>query len=133
MIMLAYLWHFVLFIVLFLSLVLLLARATFSRRIRGTKTWRSWSPTINIVRDPRWGRNVEVHGPSTGALDAESPKRNNSKHSKTKEERIWHEINVFLKDLHHVLHARSCIHFLRLPFRGMLQRSYTLPRDASAT
>ena len=40
MILLAYLLYFVFFVSLSISLVLLLARATFSCRIRGTKTWR---------------------------------------------------------------------------------------------
>ena len=26
-----------------------------------------------------------------------------------------HEINIFLSDLHHILHARNCIHFLLFP------------------
>ena len=48
------------------------------------------------------------HGPTVGALNAESPKRFACKTSKNE---IGHEISVFLTDLHNVLHERSCNHF----------------------
>ena len=48
------------------------------------------------------------YGPSAGALDAESPNSKNVKEPKTF---VGREIDVFLTDLHHILHARSCTVF----------------------
>ena len=48
------------------------------------------------------------YGPSAGALDAESPKCK----KRIGETKVGHETNAFLTDVHHILHARSCIIFL---------------------
>ena len=50
------------------------------------------------------------YGPSAGTLDAEIPKSN-----KKKRKNNGREISVFLTDLSHILHTRSCKHFLWFP------------------
>ena len=52
------------------------------------------------------------HGPSAGALDAESPKNINKKESETL---LGRDIGGFFTDLHHILHARSCNYFPWFP------------------
>ena len=49
---------------------------------------------------------IETHGPSEGALDAESPK---------KQKKQGRDIGVFLMDLHHILHARNRLQLLWFP------------------
>ena len=57
-------------------------------------------------------RNTSRSNNRMAALDAES-------HKSKKQEKNWklvgHGIGVVLTDLHHVLHARSCKHFLWFP------------------
>ena len=53
---------------------------------------------------------VAHYGPSAAALDAENHKSKNNINLKN-----GHEISFFLTELHHILHARSCIHFLWFP------------------
>ena len=64
-----------------------------------------------------------IHGPYAGALDAESPKIQKRKCRKTN----GHEICSVLKVLHHILHARSCNHFLWFPHTPKLPRPQKRP------
>ena len=56
--------------------------------------------------------SVIPNGPTVGALNAESPKRT---YSNIPRAYCGHGIRVFLTDLHHILHARNCIHFRLFP------------------
>ena len=51
--------------------------------------------------------------------------------NKNKITQMRHEIDVFLTDLHHTLHARSCNHFLWLPHTPKPPRPFKAPNNFS--
>ena len=88
----------------------LFAKPSFSKLRRSThRTFMLVLMTLFILL----GTLVVGHtmAPYAGDLDAENPKSK----KKQKEKVVGHEIGVFLTDLHHILHARSCNHFLWFP------------------
>ena len=74
---LAYLLYLVLFNVLFISLVLLLARAMFSCRIRGTKTWRL----------------VKLAKMQTDEKSVEKAEKRSEKNKAAEEKKLKHEVD----------------------------------------
>ena len=82
-------------------------------------------PAGYVMRCQAKDRNATSHammsyGPSAGAIDAESPQVQKTKNKKEK------EIKVLFTELHHILHARNCIHFLWFPHIPRPQRPLKL-------
>ena len=69
-------------------------------------------------------RPATTNGPIRGALDAESLK---SKHNR-KQKNVGREIGVVLMDFLHMLHARSCNHFLSFPHMHRPPRPLNKPK-----
>ena len=68
---------------------------------------------------------MHYNGPSAGAHAAESPYFVLQKNRKN----ICHEIDVGLTDVHSILHARSCIHFISFPHTPKQPRPLKRPQN----
>ena len=80
----------------------------------------------NILHDFWSALGGRTYGPTVGAVNAESPKRNVSK---TPKKKYGHEIGVFPTDLHYILHERSCNNFQGFPHTPMPHRPLKRPKN----
>ena len=91
--------------------------------VAADKTLASHTAWLNVPSGPL----QQPDGPSAGALDAENPK---SKHLKrTKYKKMGNETYAPGTDLHNILHARSCIHFLLFPYPPRPRRPLKRPQN----